>query len=905
MLPLHRSAELTGRDTECDALDQLISAVCSGQSRALVLSGEAGVGKSALMDYLAARAHRGQVVRVSGVQSEMELAFAALHQVCAPAFDLLDRLPTPQAEALRTVFGISAGPPPDMFLIGLGVLSLLAEAAVDQPLLCLVDDQQWLDRCSAQILSFVARRLGAESLGLVFATREVGQILTGLPEYQIGGLRDADARSLLDAVLTAPIDAQVRDQLVAEAHGNPLALLELPRGLTPAQLAGGFGLPSVTGIEESFIQRVTAMPPETRRLLLLAAAEPSGDDALVRRAAVRLGIDPQAATPAADAGLAEFANRIRFRHPLVRSAAYCSASAAEQREVHQALAAETDAASDPDRRAWHRAQGAAGPDEEIAEELERSAGRAQARSGFAATAAFLQRSAALTIDPVKRAARALAAAQAELQTGAFDSAAELLAMAEGEQLSELQRSRADLVHARLAFLTNRGNDAPQLMLKAARRLEKVDVLLARTTYLDALSAAIFAGHLATPDGDVLAVAQLAVAAPQPDVTRCVDLLLEGSAHYYRDGYASGAPTLHKALAGFGPGLSVEEELQLLWMATTTALRLWDAERWAQLSQRHVELVRQTGVLSDVALALTSLAYVSVFAGDLQTAATLTDEVEAANEVTGGKLAPYGRLALAAFRGDRSETLALVEATQRDGRRRGEGIGVAFADWAAAVLANGLGRYQDAFDAAHRAGQDRSMMLSPSELVEAAVRTGAIDTAHRAAQTVEEMANATGTDWALGVSARCRALVTAGETAEGLYREAIAHLEKTALKVELARAQLLYGEWLRRERRRTDAREYLRTAHSSFETMGLAGFADRARRELQAAGGTARKRAVPTRTELTAQEAQIARMARDGLSNPEIATRLFISARTVQYHLRKVFSKLEIASRSQLDQVLPR
>ncbi|RZU20383.1 regulatory LuxR family protein [Kribbella rubisoli] len=905
MLPLHRSAELTGRDAECDSLDQLIAAVCSGESRALVLSGEAGVGKTALMDYLAARAHRGQVVRVSGVESEMELAFAALHQVCAPAFDLLDRLPAPQAEALRTVFGICAGPPPDMFLIGLGVLSLLAEAAVEQPLLCLIDDQQWLDRCSAQILSFVARRLGTESLGLVFATRQVGPILQRLPEYQIGGLRDADARSLLDAVLTSPIDAQVRDQLVAEAHGNPLALLELPRGLTPAQLAGGFGLPIATGIEESFIQRVTAMPAETRRLLLLAAAEPSGDDALVRRAAVRLGIDPQAATPAADAGLAEFANRIRFRHPLVRSAAYCSASAAEQREVHQALAAETDAEADPDRRAWHRAQGAAGPDEEIAEELERSAGRAQARSGFAATAAFLQRSAALTIDPVKRAGRALAAAQAELQTGAFDSAAELLAMAEGEQLSELQRARADLVHAQLAFLTNRGNDAPQLMLKAARRLEKVDVAQARTTYLDALSAAIFAGHLATPDGDVLAVAKEAAAAPQPEVTRCVDLLLEGSARYFRDGYAAGAPTLHKALEGFGPGLSAEEELQLLWMATTTALRLWDADRWAQLSRRHVQLVRQTGVLSDVALALTSLAYVSVFAGDLEAAASLTDEVEAANEVTGGKLAPYGRLALAAFRGDRSETLALVEATKRDGSRRGEGIGVAFADWAAAVLANGLGRYQDAFDAAQRASQDRSMMLAPTELVEAAVRTGAIDTAHRVAQTLEEMANATGTDWALGVSARCRAMVTAGETAEGLYREAIAHLEKTVLKVELARAQLLYGEWLRRERRRTDAREYLRTAHSAFEAMGVAGFADRARRELQAAGGTARKRVVPTRTELTAQEAQIARMARDGLSNPEIATRLFISARTVQYHLRKVFSKLEIASRSQLDQVLPR
>ncbi|HET6737609.1 MAG TPA: AAA family ATPase [Kribbella sp.] len=895
---------LTGRRAERGALDQVVSAVRSGQSRALVLSGEAGVGKTALLDYLAGHADGCRVARVSGVESEMELAFAGLHQLCAPVLDLLDQLPVPQAEALRTVFGINAGPPPDMFLIGLGVLSLLAEAAEHQPLLCLVDDQQWLDRCSAQILSFVARRLDSESVGLVFATRRVSQMLAGLPEYPIGGLHDDDARQLLDAVLTSPIDTQVRDQLVAEAHGNPLALLEL----TPAQLAGGFALPGAGGIEESFVRRVNAMPDETRRLLVLAAAEPSGNDGLVRRAAALLGLPLEAAGAAVDAGLAEFTTRIRFRHPLVRSAAYCSASLDERREVHRALAEVTDAAADPDRRAWHRAQGAAGPDEEIADELERSAGRAQARSGFAATAAFLLRSAALTVDPVKRAGRALAAAQAELQTGAFDSAADLLATAETEQLSELQRARADVVRAQLAFLTNRGNDAPQLMLKAAKRLETIDVALARTTYLDALSAAIFAGRLAKPGGDVIDVARAAAAAPRPAVVRPADLLLDGTALHYRDGYAAGAKTLHEALAGFGTQVSVEEELQLLWMATTSALRLWDADRWEQLSRRHVELARETGVLSNVALALTSLAYVSVFAGDLSAAATLTAEVQAANEATGGQLAPYGQLALAAFRGDRAETLAMVRATEQDGTRRGEGIGVAFADWASAVLGNGLGRYQEAADAAERAFQDPrdelSLMLAPAELVEAAVRTGAIDTAHRACQILGTMANATGTPWALGVHARSRAMISAGASAERLYLEAIEHLEQTRLKVEVARAQLLYGEWLRRERRRADARERLRTAYGAFEAMGLAGFAERARRELRAAGGTAQQRVVPARSELTAQEAQIARMARDGLSNPEIATRLFISARTVQYHLRKVFSKLGITSRSQLDQVLP-
>ncbi|MEV5966755.1 LuxR C-terminal-related transcriptional regulator [Kribbella sp. NPDC051952] len=900
---------LTGRQAECGVLDQVIGAVRSGESRALVLHGEAGVGKSALMDYVVCQAQDFDVTRVVAVQSEMELAFAGLHQLCAPALHLLGELPAPQAEALRTVFGIKAGPPPDMFMIGLAVLSLLSEAAAHKPLVCLVDDQQWLDRCSGQILAFVARRLGAESVGLIFATRAVGGVLDGVPELPVHGLRDADARRLLDAELSGPIDAQVRDQLVAEAHGNPLALLELPRGMTPAQLAGGFGLPGAGSIEESFVRRVTAMPAETRRLLVLAAADPTGDNALVRRAAGLLGIGPEAAAPATDAGLAEFSTRVRFRHPLVRSAAYHSASAGERREVHRALAEVTDAEADPDRRAWHRAQAAAGPDEEVAAELERSAGRALARSGYAATAAFLQRSAALTLDPAKRGDRAVAAAQAELKTGAFESAAELLAMADAEQLSEFQRAKADLIRAQLAFCTNRGNDAPQLMLAAAKRLESVDVELSRATYLDAFSAAIFASRLATPGGDVFDIAHAAAGAPRPPVTRSVDRLLDGTALYYGDGYAAGAPALHEALACSSTDLTVDEELQFLWMATTTALRLWDADRWEQLSRRHVQLARETGVLSNVGLALTSLAYVSVFAGELDAAATLTDEVQTVNEATGGQLAPYGRLALAAYRGDRDETLALVEATKQDGTRRGEGIGIVFAEWAAAVLANGLGRYQDAAVAAQHATEDsrdaRSMMLAPSELVEAAVRIGAIDTAHRAGQVLADMATATGTDWALGVHARSQALLSAGETAERLYREAIAYLEKTRLKVELARAHLLYGEWLRRERRRTDAREYLKSAHGMFEAMGIAGFAERARRELQAAGGTARKRVVPAESELTAQEAQIARMARDGLSNPEIATRLFISARTVQYHLRKVFPKLGITSRSQLDQVLPR
>jgi DNA-binding CsgD family transcriptional regulator/tetratricopeptide (TPR) repeat protein len=900
--------ELTGRRAECGVLDQLIGVVRAGESRALVLHGPAGVGKTALLEYVAGSAEGCRLARSSGVQSEMELPFASLHQLCAPVLDRLDRLPPPQQEALRVVFGLSHGPAPDLFLIGLAVLSLLSEAAAHQPLVCLVDDEQWLDRCSAQILAFVARRLGAESVALIFATREVGDLLEGIPELPIGGLNDADARTLLNAVLTGPIDQQVRDQLVAEAHGNPLALLELPRGLTSAQLAGGFGLPGAGTVEESFVRRVAAVPPETRRLLLVAAADPSGDDELVRRAAERLGIGVDAAAPAREAGLVEVVPKIRFRHPLVRSAVYCSASDAERRQVHAALAAETDARVDPDRRAWHRAQAASGPDPDIADELEQSAGRARARGGLSAAAAFLHRAATLTVDPAQRADRALAAAQTELQSGGFPAAADLLAMADREPLTDLQRARADLVRAQLAFATNRGNDAPQLMLQAAKRLEPIDVDLARTTYLDAISAATFATRLATPTGDLLAVARAAATAPRPNGPRPGDLLLDGTAAAFTDGYAAGTPTLRKALAEFGAGMSIEQELQLLWMATTTAMRLWDVERWQQLSDRHIQLAREFGVVNDLALALAGRAYVELFTGNLITAAALTDEAGSVNEVTGGNQTPYGLLGVAAFSGNEFETERLVATTTRDAVQRGEGIGITIAEWASAVLDNSLGRYERAAATASSAfehpGDHAVYVWTPAELAEAGARSGLTGAAELACVRLDEMADAGGTEWIRSVRARSRALLLEGDEAESLYREAIRRLDRTSLSVDLARAHLVFGEWLRRERRRVEAREQLRKAHSSFEAMGMAGFAERARRELHAAGGSARRRHVPTQSELTAQEAQIARMARDGLSNPEIAARLFISARTVQYHLRKVFTKLGITSRGQLSQVLP-
>jgi DNA-binding CsgD family transcriptional regulator len=906
--------ELMGRPAECGVLDRLVEAVRAGESRALVVHGEPGVGKTALLEYLARQASGCRVARAAGIQSEMELAFAGLHQLCAPMLDRLEQLPVPQRDALRTVLGMSVGPAPDQFLVGLAVLSLLSEVADERPLLCLVDDQQWLDRASAQVLAFAARRLVAESVGMIFGARVLSGDLARLPELVVKGLREADARALLASVLTRPLDARIRDQIVAETGGNPLALLELPRGLTPAELAGGFGLPGAVplagNIEENFRRRLGALPDQTRRLLLVAAADPTGDPGLVWRAATRLRVGPDAAAPADEAGLAEFGTRVRFRHPLVRSAAYRSASAQEQRQVHRALAEVTDPQLDPDRRAWHLAQAATGPDEDAAAELERSAGRAQERGGLAAAAAFLERAATLTLNPAQRARRALAAAQAKIQAGAFDTAVELLAMAEAGPLSDFQQARVDLTRAQLAYVTNRGSDAPPLLLRAARRLEPIDADLSRATYLDALAAAIFAGRLAGPGGDVLDAARAAGAAPPPQrAALAPDLLLDGLTADYNQGYAAELPMLRKALTTFGTGMSTEEELHWLSWASVTAMRIWDDDHWDALSARHVQLAREAGAVSELPLALTLRSYMLLFAGDLTAAASLIDETETVKEATGSNLAPYGALGLAALRGDETEALAVIKITKDDVNRRGEGLGITLAEWANAVLYNGLGRYDKALAAAQRATAyepDLGSMVWPAvEIIEAAARTGTTETASSGYRRLSEMTSASGTSWALGLQARSYALLADGEEAEHHYRESITRLGRTRVRTDLARAHLLYGEWLRRHRRRTDAREQLRTAHRMFEAMGMDAFAERARRELRATGETVHKRTVATRrAELTAQEAQIARLARDGLSNPEIGTRLFISAHTVQYHLRKVFAKLGINSRSQLDRALP-
>ena len=905
-----RRALLRGRAAECALLDGLIADIRRGESRSLVLRGEAGIGKTALLEYLVGSAPDLTVLRAAGVESEMELAYAGLHQLCGPLLDGLAGIPGPQRRALEIVFGVSAGAAPDRFLVALAVLSLFSEAAEERPLLCVVDDAQWLDQASALTLAFVARRLLAERVGLVFASREPREALRHVPDLELHGLFEGDARALLGS---AVLDERVRDRIIAETRGNPLALLELPRGLSAAQLAGGFGLldaQALSGqIEESFLRRLERLSDETRSLLLIAAAEPTGDPLLLLRASERLLIPVSVAGGVETDGLLTIDERVTFAHPLVRSAVYRSAPAHERRAVHLALAESTDRTADPDRRAWHLAAAAPGPDEEVALELERSAGRARARGGMAAAAAFLRRSVLLSGDDAQRMRRALAAAEASLHAGAFDAALALLTMAETVALDELQQARVDLLRGQIAFASSMGSAAPPLLLKAAERLGPLDAELARETYLDAWGAALFAGHLASA-GDLLDVSRAVRSAPPPTgPPGPSDLLLDSLATLIIERRAPAAPMLRRATGAFLDGGSpAPENFRWGWMSTIPANVLWDEHSWDAIAARQVREARDAGALARLPIDLTAWAVLVAWRGNFGAAAAAIAEADAVTEATGSRLAPYAALLLAALGGREADASTAIGSTIRAAADGGQGIGVQWAEWANAILCNGLGRYERALASAQRAADVMPQLFVSAwalpELIEAAVRSGRSELAAGALGLLGEATAAAGTDWGLGVHARCRALLSEGETADRLYCEAIERLARTRLRPELARAQLLHGEWLRRESHRVDARAQLRAAYDQFTAIGMEAFAERARKELVATGERVRTRTVETRDDLTAQERQIAVLARDGLSNPEIGGRLFLSPRTVEWHLRKVFTKLGVRSRRELATALP-
>ena len=901
---------MLGRAREREALDRLLDGVVEERrGGVLVVHGEPGVGKTALLEYTVAAARRFRIARTSGVEAEMELPFAAVQQLCSPFFELRERLPDPQQHGLDVAFGLSTGPAPNPFLVGLGILGLLAEAAEEQPLVCLVDDGQWLDSASARTLAFVARRLLAEKIALVFATRDLGEALAGLPDLQVGPLSRRDARALLESVLPARLDESVEERIVAETRGNPLALLELPRGLSPTQLAGGFGLPTTAplsaGIEDRYTRRLATLPSDARRLLLVAAADPVGDPSLVWRAAEPLGIPESAAHTVESEHLLALSPRVVFRHPLVRSAVYGSADLTERREVHRALADVTDPEVDPDRRAWHRAQAASTPDEDVAAELERSAGRARARGGLAAVAAFLERAAALTPGSAQRAQRRLAAAGAKRDAGDLEGALELLVDIDAGASDELTPARVELLRGQIALEQRRGGEAGRLLLSAARRLERLDPELARETYLEALAGAMSSDVEVV--GGAPAVAAAARAAPPGSVPpRAVDVLLDAFAIRLTDGYPAAAPTLARALELL-LATEVPDEDVSRWLSVSStrngdivAHEMWDDEASHRLAARQVQVARDAGALVHLQFALSFLARSHMLAGDLSAAALTIGEARSIAEATGNPPLVNAPMILAAWRGDESHALELIEATSEEAASRRWTSN----NYARSVLYNGLGRHEEARDAARDAFQPDpigyGVYLVP-ELAEAASRTADRVLLESALEWLSERTRVLRSGWASGIEARVRALLSDGEVADSLYLQSIDYLTGTRVRVELARTHLVYGEWLRRERRRRDAREHLRTALEAFTGMGVEAFARRAERELLATGERARKRTVDTLDQLTPQESQIARLAADGHTNREIAAQLFISASTVEYHLRKVFRKVGVKSRTQLAQ----
>lgn len=914
-----RGGGLRGRDKECAQLRTLIATVRSGSCQVLVLRGEAGVGKTALLDYACAQAGAFRCVRVAGVESDMELAYAGVQQLCAPLMEYLDDLPTPQRDALNVAFGLGVGPPPDRFLVGLAVLTLVATAAAHQPLLCVIDDAQWLDQVSVQTLGFVARRVMAEPVALLFAARDGGaEVLKGLPQLVIRGLSVADARALMESVMIGGIDPRVRDRVVAETRGNPLALLEVPRSFSTAELAGGFwsmGKKSPGHIEESFIRRVQELPGPTRRLLLTAAAEPVGDSALFLRAAANLGIAIDALGPAEEAGVIEFGPRMRFLHPLMRSAAYRSADPTDRRAAHRALADATDPQADPDRKAWHAANAAAGTDDAVAADLEVSAARAQSRGGIAAAATFLERATVLTSEPVLRGARALEAARAKRDAAAPAAAHELLAIAEAAPLSILQRAQAGRLRAQMEFVRSRSGDNAALrvgdtapaLIDAAARLEDVDDFSSRETYLESFAALMYAGRLGEP-GALREAANAARAAVDrtPESPRAVDLLLKGMTERISGGVRAGSTSLRAALQAMRALAEADETQVRRWLVPafpilqeSAAHEVWDEGIVHDLSAVVVRQARAAGVLAGLPQALVYSAGAHVLAGEFAMATRLIEEARSITEAT-SQHGPvrYHSLLLEAWRGN-PNALSMIDAAADDARTRGEGRLLGLTGLATAVLYNGQGRYDVAFGAAREACRHEDLGFygwALFELVESAVHSGETDIAVDAVQELDDRAGASETDWGLGVLAAARAMLAGSDS---LFREAIDRLSRTRAAVYLARAHLSYGEWLRRGNRRTDARVHLNAAYDSFLRMGADAFAERARRELIAVGEKVRKQPISSGDELTAQEAQIAQAAASGLTNQEIGAQLFISTHTVEWHLRKVFVKLGISSRRQL------
>lgn len=905
---------LVGRHRECAVLDDLVAGLRAGRSTVCAIRGEAGVGKSVLLEYVAAQASGITVTRAQGIEADIELAYASLHQLCTPFLSSVGGLPDPQRDALRVAFGMAAGEPPDRFLVGLAVLSLLTRASETRPVLVVVDDAQWLDQVSLQTLEFVARRLLAEPVAMVFTVRDLDgvEVLSGLPDLRLTGLDRRAAAELLELSVDGRLDLRVRDRLVAETGGNPLALLELSRGRSAADLA--YGLDALgpgtlsSRVEQDFARRVAALPEHTRTLLLVAAAEPVGDPHVLLRATELLKVTPDAA-PAKAAGLIEFGEAVRFRHPLARSAVYRAAGPEQRRAVHRALAEATDAVLEPDRRAWHAALASDGPDESVADDLEQAAGRARQRGGLAAEAVLLERAATLTPDAWQRGHRALAAAEAHFAAAAPDRATELASLADLCPLTPLDQARLARLRARMLFGRSRSEEAAPLLLDAAARFTAEGSPLARETYLEALSATVFAGRVHGPYGaEAVAIAARTSGAPA-SASAGSDLLLDAIATLLVDGPDRGLPALAAAYEPFLHEPLDSRDAAMRWLLSVpVALEVffhhrWDLPGWDALSARAERVAREIGALSVLPLVLVYRAGLHVQRGDFAAAGRQLEEADALASATGQAPLQYASLVLAAWTGDEAAAAAVFEEARAAAIEHGEVSLLRVTGYVRGVLYNGLGRYEEALAAARTGFDDDGFNftgMSLIEHVEAAVHCGELDQARESLDRLVALTRATDTGWARGIVARGRAQLAAdGDDVELLFRTAIAELRRDRMTLEVARTHLVYGEWLRRNRRRADAREQLRTAYQLFDGMRSAAYAERTQRELLATGEHVRARGADTTQQLTFQEAQIAALAAEGMTNQKISAELFLSPHTVEWHLRKVYAKLGIGSRRDL------
>ncbi|MFI5909956.1 ATP-binding protein [Dactylosporangium sp. NPDC051541] len=911
------SEPLPGRSGECLAVDEFTETVRSGLSAALVLAGEPGIGKTRLLDHAAAAADGLRVARVAGVEPERGLAFAALHRLLRPFLARVGDLPDPQRTALSMAFGLTTGAAADLFLIGLATLTLLAGVAEDRPLVCLVDDAHWLDRESLAVLAFVARRLHADRLGLLIAVRDdepgAAPALAGLPTLALTGLPGTAAHDLLERSAPGGVTPAVAERIIADTRGNPLALIELTAELTTDQLSGAAPLPDRLPLgrrlEEHFLRQVRLLPAPTQSLLLLAAAAPPDDAALLWRAAAELHLPPGAADPAVAAGVLTAAPALAFRHPLIRSAVYSGAEAAARRRIHAALATAIDAQADPDRRAWHRAEATAGLDEDVAAELERASALAGARGGNATLALFLARAAELSPDPQDRARRLLVAAEAHLVAGDPAAAERCHALALPELRTPVELATAHRLKAALSWFGGGIATVTSAAMLAVAADAELPADLRDGLLFEAIAAAVLAGRHTT--GTTLAdLGRAALTGPgERRAGSTVRVLVDAFATRIAVGYGAAAPLLRAAVAALRDEREVAHgTVPFVMTGQWVADDLWDDEGFHAILEHADTLARRQGALHALYAQLAGRGTAAVWSGEFERAAACFAEADDLGPAIGVPAGDTSRqVELLAWRGREAEARAAAETavTVWEGQL-GYAILGDHARHSLAVLELGRGRYAEAVELLapgfHEDVIAHGNRAVPN-LVEAAVRAGDRELAAAALERLRERATASGTPWALGLLARSKALLAGAEDAEALYREAAEHLTGTTIVTELVRTYLLHGEWLRRQKRRAEARAQLQIAYDSFAEMGAAAFAERARIELQATGRKARARTAVPDLDLTPQEARVAALAAEGATNAEIATRLFVTASTVEYHLMKIFRKLGITSRRQLARVL--